>query len=251
MQIFTKKENIILRNKNEDNKLEIIALSSTLLLVIFGENIEIAINKKVMSLYFLLQQKNLPWIKELTPAYASLGISYDVYFIKSNFNVEGLVFDWVKNTISNFISEATVVPQNEKAIIEIPVCFDGFLPNDLALMTEQLKLPAQEIINIFLSRTYYVFMLGFLPGFTYMGEVDGQIVVPRKPTPTPTKAGAVGIAGNQTGIYPLESLGGWHILGHTPVKMFDPKHHQPNYLQAGDKIKFTQITEQQYFTYIS
>jgi inhibitor of KinA len=247
MQIFAEKKGVDLLNTVEYNRFKIIALSSTSLLVVFGENIEIAINQKVMALYFLLKQKQLPWIRELTPAYASLGITYDLKFIKSNVIMEGLAFNWAKNEVENYLKETIKATLIENEIIEIPICFDNVLPNDLYLFEETLQLPTKEIIDIFLNKTYHVFMLGFLPGFTYMGEVDDRLAFPRKKTPTQIKAGAVGIAGSQTGIYPLDSLGGWHILGHTPFKMFNEKNIQPNFLSIGDKIKFIQITEKQYF----
>jgi inhibitor of KinA len=226
--------------------MQIIPLSSISLLIVFGDSIEIAINEKVMALHFLLKQKQLPWIKELTPAYSTLGVTYDLHFIKTNFNVNGLVFDWAKKAIEDFLKEPTQQMAIEKKVIEIPVCFDVVLPNDLPIMSKTLGLPIPKIIEIFLSKTYHVFMLGFLPGFAYMGEVDKEIAIPRKATPTPTKAGAVGIAGTQTGIYPLDSLGGWHILGHTPINIFNPENNPPNFIQNGNKIKFVQVYENQY-----
>ncbi len=247
MQIFPSQENT-LKDETADSSLQIIPISSTSLLVIFGDTIEIAINEKVTALYTLLKQKNISWITELTPAYASLGINYDLYFIKTDFSVEGLVFDWVKSAINGFIKEMAPVSSTKTQLVEIPICFDGLFKNDLGIMANKLDLDVCDIIDIFLSKTYYVFMLGFLPGFTYMGEVDKRIAIPRKTSPTPTKAGAVGIAGNQTGIYPLDSLGGWHILGFTPVNMFNPINNPPNFLTAGNKVTFIQIVESEFVT---
>lgn len=247
MQLFPDEKKATLKSKVEDSPIQIIPISSISLLVVFGDTIEIAINEKVMAFHFFLKQKKLPWIEELTPAYASLGVRYNLRFIKSDFKIEGLVFDWVKNLLDGFLAVAMQEINVEQAMVEIPVCFDGALPNDLPLMSKSLDLSIHKIIDIFLSKTYHVFMLGFLPGFSYMGEVDGKISISRKITPTPTRAGAVGIAGCQTGIYPLTSLGGWHILGHTPLNMFNPKINEPALLQVGNKIKFVQITDKQYF----
>ncbi len=130
--------------------------------------------------------------------------------------------------------------------ISVPVCYDLQLGNDLSIMSELHKLSPDEIISHHQSITYHVFMLGFLPGFAYMGEVDERIATPRKAKPVPTKAGAVGIAGRQTGIYPLNSPGGWHIVGYTPVKMFDAVKETPAFLQPGNLVKFESIGLEEY-----
>jgi inhibitor of KinA len=130
--------------------------------------------------------------------------------------------------------------------IEIPVCYDAVLHNNLVDITKVTGLSAAEIIQLHSSRNYYVYMLGFLPGFAYMGEVDERIALPRKPNPVNVTAGSVAIAGKQTGIYPLDSFGGWNVLGHTPVKIFNQFDTEPCFLKAGQEVKFRPIPLKEY-----
>ncbi|HSK11875.1 MAG TPA: 5-oxoprolinase subunit PxpB, partial [Phnomibacter sp.] len=124
----------------------------------------------------------------------------------------------------------------------IPVCYDPSLGNDLEKMGEILQMNEQSIVEMHLDVCYEVYMLGFLPGFAYMGRVHEQIATPRKDEPVATRAGAVGIAGIQTGIYPFNSPGGWHIVGYTPLIMFDPARSRPALLHPGDRVRFRQIS---------
>jgi inhibitor of KinA len=129
---------------------------------------------------------------------------------------------------------------NAQEII-IPVCYDQALGNDLEHMAAFHQVAVETIVAVHHQVTYHVYMLGFLPGFAYMGEVNKQIATPRKSAPVPTKAGAVGIAGVQTGIYPLDSPGGWNIVGYTPLKMFDIRMPRPTLLVPGNVVKFMAI----------
>ncbi|MEO7658677.1 MAG: 5-oxoprolinase subunit PxpB, partial [Pyrinomonadaceae bacterium] len=129
-------------------------------------------------------------------------------------------------------------PNSERAV-EIPVHFDNGSALDLEFVAECSGMDAKSVIEIFVATTYRVFMLGFLPGFSYMGEVDNLIATPRKETPRlKIPKGSVGIAGKQAGIYSLESPGGWQILGKTDVELFTPKNDPLTFLQAGDAVRF-------------
>ena len=127
-------------------------------------------------------------------------------------------------------------------MVKIPVHFDAESSLDLNFVAEHSGVTPTEVIEIFTSQTYRVFMLGFLPGFTYMGEVDKRIATSRKETPrTLVPKGSVGIAGKQTGIYSLESPGGWQIIGRTDVEMFTPDTKPPSLLRPGDDVRFTAV----------
>lgn len=143
----------------------------------------------------------------------------------------------------NFFSlpEAIANSHNTADEIIIPVCYDQILGNDLDSMAAYHKIPIEKIVTHHHQVHYHVYMLGFLPGFAYMGEVNERIATPRKHAPVPTKAGAVGIAGIQTGIYPYNSPGGWNIVGYTPLKMFDVIKPSPALLQPGNLVKFVPI----------
>jgi inhibitor of KinA len=134
-------------------------------------------------------------------------------------------------------------------ILEIPVCYNTALGTDLEYLCDFAKAGHDEVINLHLSSNYRVYFIGFLPGFAYMGKVDDRIAIPRKKAPVPTKAGAVGIAGIQTGIYPSRSPGGWHIIGYTPLQMFDIGRAEPCLLNPGDTVKFVPIDMDTYFSF--
>lgn len=231
---------------SENFTVQITALSATALLVDFNNTIDLPTSNRVMELYGLLQQNNLPWIIDLIPAYCSLGIVYNLPFIKINYKPNGLVFDWVKNELMIVFMQIRTIEKSDIIIREIPICFDDVLPNDLQIISNKSSLTKDEVIAIFLNKTYHVFMLGFLPGFAYMGVVDERISMPRKNNAMPIHAGAVGITGVQAGIYPLASPGGWHIIGHTPLNVFNVKNTPPNLLKAGDEIRFKIVPKDAY-----
>ena len=131
-------------------------------------------------------------------------------------------------------------------LVRIPVCYDDEFAIDLRWIAEQKNLTREEIVHLHSSRQYRVYMLGFLPGFPYMGEVNEKIVVRRKPEPKQILAGSVGIAGKQTGIYPLNSPGGWQIIGRTPRKLFDQDALLPVSLNAGDQVEFYPISKEEF-----
>lgn len=238
----TIENNIVLQNC----AVQITALSATALLVGFGNAIDLKTNNKVTELYHQLQQNNLPWIIELIPAYCSLGIVYNLPFIKLNNKPNGLVFDWVKHELTAILQHIRTINITAENTIEIPICFEPVLPNDLQIIAHMCNLPANKTIDLFLHRTYHVFMLGFLPGFAYMGQVDNKIAMPRKNNAMPVNAGAVGITGVQAGIYPWASPGGWHIIGHTPFGIFNVNNSPPNLLKAGDSVRFKMIPKELY-----
>jgi inhibitor of KinA len=159
--------------------------------------------------------------------------------VRKNFPDFLTAFEAIKNFTENALQNLDDLEENKPRLIEIPVCFDAEYALDLDLVGALNSLSAGEVIKIFLAVTYRVYMLGFLPGFAYMGEVDECIAAPRKTAPRlKVPKGSVGIAGRQTGIYSLESPGGWQIIGKTNVELFTPEAESPTFLQAGDSVKF-------------
>ena len=136
------------------------------------------------------------------------------------------------------------ISQNDENIITVPVYYNG---DDLDEVANQHAISITELVNIHAEKIYRVFMIGFQPGFAYMGKLDERIATPRKPSPrTLVPAGAVGIAGFQTGIYPFSSPGGWQLIGQTPLKIFDKEKINPCLFKAGDNIKFTSISKEEF-----
>lgn len=203
----------------------------SLLLQFPGQTLDPA-HKNVQHWFAYAKQHWMHWLSDLIPAYDSL-----LLICKSPGYAQQLQEALLDQTIKVEMAQATV--QQEPIII--PVCYDTALGNDLVAMAAFHKITVESLVQIHLQNIYYVYMLGFLPGFAYMGEVDTRIATPRKPSPVPTRAGAVGIAGKQTGIYPLNSPGGWNIVGYTPLKMFDIQLAAPSFLQPGQLVKFSPI----------
>ena len=195
----------------------------------FGNELSLELNARSIALAKSLSGQPFPGMIEAAPAYASVTVFYD----------RSTRFDSVKRELEQRVL-ATSVSENAKAnVIEIPIVISDEFAPDLDRVANFAELSSHETLDTFLSRTYRVYMLGFLPGFAYMGEVDDKIAAPRLETPrTKVAKGSIGIAGRQTGIYPLESPGGWNIIGRTDLQMFDPASDHPCLLKPGDEVRF-------------
>lgn len=214
-------------------------LSESSILLEWGNQIDLTTNRWIHQISAYLMEKPFPGLRELVPSYASLAIFFDPLVIQKNNtskNPELLIQSILKQEIESFQLSSPVLHHQ---VIEIPVLYNG---PDLKNLSETKKLTVEQIVEIHTSKTYDVFMMGFLPGFAYLGLVDESIAAPRHPTPrTQVPAGSVGIAGKQTGVYPLDSPGGWQLIGLTPKKMFDASRPEPVLLRPGDRVKFFSI----------
>lgn len=217
----------------------------------FGNIIDEEINTKVIELFNHLLEHPLEGMIEAIPAYSSLSIYFDFNLLRKKIPSQKKVYEWIKNELHKLMSNDFTDGLAEKNLIHIPVCYENEFAIDLNAIAEQKNISLQEIIHLHSSRQYRVYMLGFLPGFAYMGEVEEQIAMPRKPEPQQISAGSVGIAGKQTGVYPLNSPGGWQIIGRTPLKMFDKSKTEPCLLKVGDYVKFDSITADEFEDYQS
>lgn len=224
-------------------------LGDAALTIEFGNEINEALNKKVLQLYNTLKQNAQPYILDLVPAYSSLAVYYDVMALKKNFPKQN-AFDSMADLIEELAGNATKENRMAGKLLEVPVCYSEKFSLDMQLLCDEKKLDPQEVIKIHTSITYRVYMLGFLPGFCYMGSVDERIRMDRKQEPRMmVPAGSVGIAGEQTGIYPLESPGGWQIIGRTPLIIFEKDNEDPALFAAGDEVKFYSISEDEFENY--
>ena len=219
--------------------IRIFSLDESALTVEFGTTISENLNKRAIALAEHFLKQPFPGFVESVPASASTTIFYDPITVRR----ELTNFDTAFSAVSHLARRALAASDESKGLgsrsIEIPVRFDLVNDFDLGFVAASNNLTMGEVVDIFTSSTYRVYMLGFLPGFSYMGEVDERIATPRKETPrTDVRAGSVGIAGRQTGIYSLESPGGWQIIGRTDVEIFTPKAKSPCFLRAGDSVRF-------------
>ena len=206
---------------NNDFTYRIFPLGDSALTIDFGNIIDENINRKVISLFKALQKDPLPGMIEAIPAYSSISILYDVNALKKNITAGKTAYQWICEKTEIFLQQHTQVDSSISTIIKIPVCYEEEFAPAMARIMKEKNISKEEIIRIHTGKGYRVYMLGFLPGFPYMGEVDEKIAMPRKPQPQTVVAGSVAIAGKQTGIYPLTSPGGWSVIGRTPIKLFD------------------------------
>ena len=206
-----------------------------------GNTLDADINQKVISLFSYLQLNPVLGVKDIIPSYHTLTIIYDLALLKKQ-SPASSVYDRMCNQLETAANACTVISTTVRTI-QIPVCYDLSMAPDLASIADLHQLSIEQVIQLHTEKLYRVYLLGFLPGFAYMGNVDEKIATPRKTTPrTMVPAGSVGIAGEQTGIYPFDSPGGWQLIGQTPVEMFNVEKPQPCYLQPGDAVQFYPIT---------
>jgi inhibitor of KinA len=218
---------------------KIFPLGDAALTIEFGNEISPEINNHILKIASHINKNQFEGFIEIVPAYSSVSVFYDVLKVRKTFPDFPTAFDAVKNILRETLQTVDNLTELKSRLIEIPICFDTEFAPDLESVASKNNLTRQKFIEIFTEKTYRVYMLGFLPGFAYMGEVDDRIAAPRRETPRlKVPKGSVGIAGKQTGIYSLESPGGWQIVGRTNVELFTPEAEIPTFFQAGDSVKF-------------
>jgi len=214
-------------------------LGDTALVVEFGNAISLEVNNKVLALNAAIQKADIKGVEELVPTYRSLLIRYNPLKI----TYEQLAFR-IKDM------EQTITAKNLKAKgnkIIIPVVYGDEYGPDLCYVAKYHNLSEEQVIKLHSKIEYRVYMIGFVAGFPYLGEVPDEIATPRLETPRlKVSAGAVGIAEKQTGIYPCEAPGGWRIIGRTPLKLFNPQQEPPILIKPGDKVKFKPISKKEF-----
>ena len=224
----------------------IFPLGDAALTIEFGNTIDERINNTVLNLFDRLTASPLPGQLEAVPAYSSLTIYYNTASLFKTVPPGTGVFEWMSQKTSELLEMPLTGSTREQRKITIPVCYDEYFAPDIALVASENNISIEEVIRLHTAKQYRVYMLGFLPGFSYMGEVDEKMVMPRKEQPRMVSAGSVGIAGRQTGIYPQASPGGWQIIGRTPIKLFDPRQNEPALLRADDQVQFIPISKDEF-----
>jgi inhibitor of KinA len=214
------------------------ASGESAVVVRFEERIDASVSARAVSLAEALAAEPFEGVRDVVPAFCSVTVYFDPLKTDTTRLVHRLQ-QLARSDVS--ATPATGAP------IHVPVCYGGELGPDLPAVATFARLPEREVVQLHASVTYRVFMIGFTPGFPYMGIVDGRIAMPRRQTPrTRVPAGSVGIAGTQTGIYPAESPGGWQLIGRTPLAIFAPGREAPFLLRAGDVVRFAPIDRSQF-----
>ncbi|MDF2192862.1 5-oxoprolinase subunit PxpB [Paraflavitalea sp. CAU 1676] len=209
-----------------------------------GNQLSESLNRKVLAMYLWLQQNRFHGLKDIITAYASLTLVYDPSLIKMHYQPVGTVFEWVYERLQTAYRESGSGLNGTPSRHRIPVFYGGTNGPDLSRLAAAKGLDESAVIHIHTGKLYRVYMIGFLPGFSYMGEVEAAIAHPRKEKPITVMAGSVGIAGSQTGIYPFNSPGGWNIIGRTPLQMFNAHAQNPVLIKAGDEVEFYAAEEE-------
>ena len=225
----------------------IFPLGESAITIDFGNCIDEAVNNEVIARFNQLQQQPLPGMTEAVPAYSSLTVYYDIMVLKRKIPTHQTVYEWMRTQLEERLREPVQQNQTEERLINIPVCYEEEFAMDIQYLATTKKISVDEVIQIHTATPYRVYLLGFMPGFADMGELDEKIAMPRKPQPVNILPGSVGIAGRQTGIYPLASPGGWQIIGRTPLKLFDVGREEPTLLREGDKVQFYSITTNDFY----
>ena len=220
------------------NKIKLLTAGDSSILLQFGNTIDPAINRKIAATVQLMREQHINGVTDVIPAFCSLLIDYDPRVIS---------YEQIKGRMEALVKIDVSAGNTRKRVFEIPVCYGGEYGPDIQNIADHAGLSVEEVIQIHTSRDYLIYMLGFLPGFTYLGGLDERIHTPRLANPRiRIPAGSVGIGGSQTGIYPMDSPGGWQLMGMTPVKTYDPDREVPILVEAGDYIRFVAIDEDEF-----
>jgi KipI family sensor histidine kinase inhibitor len=219
-------------------RMHIASASDSALFISVGNAASLETHRHVISLFHAIEQLRDSRIRNLHPAYASLLIDFDPLRL-THAELAGMVAS---------LAPHPVPPNLETAdSIQIPVCYDPEFALDLSSVARHSSRSEEQVIALYSGGDYFVYFLGFAPGFAYLGGLAQELQVPRLVTPRKhVSAGSVGLAGLQTGIYPNDSPGGWQLIGRTPLRMFDPSAEPPSRLQPGDRVRFRRIDRSEY-----
>ena len=209
--------------------------------ITLGDTIDIATHRRVRAACAAIDRERPAGVADQVPAFASITVHYDPALVAGDDGESP--YDRIVAALETLLSDPRAETLPTPKTIEIPVCYGGELGPDLDDVASQHNLTPQQVIDLHASAVYLVYMVGFMPGFAYMGGLPDTLATPRRATPrTAVPAGAVGIGGKQTGVYPLESPGGWNLIGRTPVEIFDIARTPAALLAAGDQARFVPIS---------
>lgn len=214
-------------------------------IVTLGDRIEPDVHDRVMAATQALRDARVDAITDIVPAFASMAVAYEPALVSSGDGRSP--HDEMARWISDALSVHTGGARGASRLVEIPVCYGGAFGPDLDNVASAHGLTADDVVHLHAKPEYLVYMVGFLPGFPYLGGLDPRLATPRRAKPrTHVPAGSVGIGGEQTGVYPLESPGGWHLIGRTPLRLFTASADPPTLLAMGDRVRFRPVTQAEF-----
>ncbi|MEW9501025.1 5-oxoprolinase subunit PxpB [Jeotgalibacillus marinus] len=219
-------------------------LGDQAILIEFPQEVNAFVHADVQKVKRLLEQQVADWLVEIVPAFASVAVHYDIRKLIQH----PLPYDYVAKQIASILEQNEKTEKPKSRMIDIPVFYGGELGPDLEEVAKQNDVTPKQVIDLHMAANYTVYMLGFAPGFPFIGGLNDKISTPRKSKPRlKIPPGSVGIAGKQTGVYPIATPGGWQIIGQTPEPLFRPDNEaEPTLLQAGDTVRFYAISEEEF-----
>lgn len=227
--------------------MQIIPLGDTALLLELGDKIDEKTHTRVQAAWQALVAAPLPGVSEVVPAYTTVTVFYDPVKVVAAGASPLEISDWLKIAVQERLKNPPKMEKITPRTVEVPICYGGDFGPDLAMVAKQTKLSPEEVIKRHSKAEYLVYLIGFAPGFPYLGGLPKELQVPRHAKPRMSVLpGSVGIAGEQTGIYPLGTPGGWNLIGRTPLQMFQPHLEPPVLLRAGDRVKFRPISAEEF-----
>jgi inhibitor of KinA len=253
---------------NLSTSFSIYPLGDSAITIDLGNCIDEQLNIQALAIHDWLQAHRFPGITDIIIAYSSVSVFFDPVFVRpGKANYPNGVYSWIKGLLEQAweevmagfnaggnaghrqdspVSDSHSDPAGDSHHFRIPVCYEGEYAPDLEWVARKKGMSSAEVISLHCATAFRIYMIGFLPGFPYMGKIDDRLEISRKDRPVPVMAGGVGIAGIQTGIYPLNSPGGWQIIGRTPVRLFDRNADPPIRLQSGDRVQFYPISREEF-----
>ncbi|MEH7776038.1 5-oxoprolinase subunit PxpB [Bacillus altitudinis] len=218
-----------------------------------GTDISEDIHERVKQLFSCIEQHPFEGYVEAVQAFTNVTVFYEPYKVYQSAQLKQRAispYEWVKDYIENLLEDNWQEGnQVKRRIVDVPVCYGGELGPDLEEVARINDLTPEEVVRIHTSGTYLVYMIGFAPGFPFLGGLSEKIAAPRRQTPRMSiPKGSVGIAGKQTGVYPISTPGGWQLIGQTPLSLFRPNAERPSLLKAGDEVRFVQLSEKEFFS---
>ncbi len=223
----------------DKNIVQYYSLGDSAVVIQFRNEISEDVNRQIRAVSAWLDEYTFEGFVEYVPAFTSITIYYEPWVL--NYNEIVLL-------LKEMMEQVGELDEDEAPnVVTIPVCYGGGMGPDLNFVADYHNLSIEEVVALHTQPEYLVYMIGFAPGFPYLGGMNEGLSTPRRESPRPKiPKGSVGIAGSQTGVYPIETPGGWQIIGQTPLDLFDLKRSYPALLKAGDKVRFTSISEKEF-----
>lgn len=233
-------------SESDSGQPNLLPMGDRALVAEYGRTLHAAINARVRAAAEYLLAHPLPGVTDVVPAFAAVTVHFDPLVVAAHYRTADPL-EAMREALQHLLAKAPAAPRQKPRTIEIPVCYGGDFGEDLEAVAKRCGLTTDEVVKIHGAPVYLVHALGFVPGFAYLGGMDRRIASPRLDEPRKrVPAGSVGIGGDQTGVYPFETPGGWNLIGRTPLALFRVEAESPALIRPGDQVRFAAIGAREY-----